>query len=295
MTKWAKDAFDITPYYGQNWQKIDWKKIEKTQLGMWWGESVVYHNSQEILKVFAFNYKHAEQIFLYHDALEAYKKRHTFLSKYPIHINTKDIARWDVVLHQHSHDNIRESKIDTIIIKTIPLHDALLDIHADAQVVVMKNIPYIPGVSLQSMCHGPYQSKGITLKDTKDLRTVKVGPKEVYRIWYNITSLANQEIYRKYGIYCGEIMILFMICHTGLVPKNMKLTQIDLATKTLIFEATDRCSDIMFRYICNHQNALFQNFIKSDILVEQTPWLLETCNNAIDKFKHMIARSYIHK
>ena len=98
MIEKHKEIFDVHKLYGDSWKKIDWKRIEKTQLGIGPGESVVYHNRSEILKVFEIDYTdygpdNKIDTYQYVDALNVYKKRHDFWSKKEIHIDPKVIAR----------------------------------------------------------------------------------------------------------------------------------------------------------------------------------------------------------
>lgn len=300
MAEKYKDKFDINDLYGDGWKKIDWKRIEKTQIGIGPGESVVYHNRSEILKVFEMDYSdpgpnNILDIYQYTDALNVYKKRHDFWSKKEIHIDPKEIARWDLVLQDFNNDTINKLIIKNIVVKTVSLSESVIDVHENDKVAVVTKIPYIHGTSLQSLCD--YTRAGIpALKDTWDQRAVKVWAEEIYRIWYDISRYIDNMVYKNYGIFLGKIMLSFTkYGYIGLIPKNIKLTGVDIQTQSLEFTITDRCSSIMLWYVINHQKEAFNLFVEKDLLEWNKKSVLDTGKELYDQFKHSIDRLYVHK
>ena len=68
-------------------------------------------------------------------------------------------------MQDFNNDSINKLIIKDIVIKTVPLSNSIIDIHEDANVCIVRNIPYVHGTSLQSLCD--YSRIGIpSLKDT---------------------------------------------------------------------------------------------------------------------------------
>ena len=95
MHRKSREPFDITPNYGKDRKKICWSNIEKTQLWMWSGESVL----------------------------------------------AKDVVWGDLLLYQYNNNIVKKNDINHIIIKTLDIGDAVVDMHPDKWVTILKNIP----------------------------------------------------------------------------------------------------------------------------------------------------------
>lgn len=294
----SKHEFNIEQHYWKWWSESSRHLPERNQIWLWPWESVVYHNSLEILKVFQWEYTEygKSEKYSYPDVLWIYKKRHHFWSNITFLVDPKHITWWDMILQKKIQNGIQDIPITNITIKTISLDKSKIYIHEKENVCVMKWIEYVRGTSLQSLCDGHYTLSSLFLKDTKDQRCVKVWAEEIYRIWYKITQFINDYILFYYGIYCWIIPLSFTkYWYTGLVPKNIRLTYIEEETWELEFTITDRCSSIMLWYIANSWNAIFNNFVANDNLIKKDPSLLKNINRWSSKIKHhMIDRMYIH-